>query len=256
MGSIIAHNLIDNGFESPRIKVLDPSQKSRIEGIKYFDSVSDFPANYQADIIFIAIKPQDSEEILREFARKKKFSEKTIFISILAGKKIEFFEEIFGKTAKIIRSMPNLPIDDGQGVFAYLLNKNIKSDEAKNLAEIFFNFGEIIELKNEELFDGITAIFGSGPAYIFYLQEIFTEIAINSGISKDKAAELVKRLFLGSALMSCNSDLNFSELRESVTSKGGTTDAALQILQKDDELKKLFKTAIGHAIAKSKELAN
>jgi len=255
MGSIIAHNLIDNGCKSSCVKVLNPSNKSRIEGVKYFNSVSDFPKNYQADIVFIAIKPQDAAEILREFSSKINFSESAIFISIIAGKKIAFFEEIFGKEAKIIRSMPNLPIDDGQGVFAYLLNKNIKSDEAKNLAEIFVNFGEIIELKNEELFDAITAIFGSGPAYIFYLQEIFTEIAIDGGINKDKATELVKKLFLGSALMSRNSDLNFGELRESVTSKNGTTDAALQVLQKNDELKKLFKNAISQAMARSKELS-
>lgn len=256
MGSILAKNLIDeSGVKPSQITVIEKSDQNKIKGFKYAKNASALK-NYQADLVFLAIKPQGCEQILQEFFTSKPFHEKTIFISILAGKKIAFFENIFGKNAKIIRSMPNLPIQDSQGVFAYFANKNITNTEIKNLQKIFNGFGNSIELKNEKLFDAITAIFGSGPAYIFYLQQIFTEIAIDCGISKDEASNLIETLFLGSSLMSCNSALNFKELEESVTSKGGTTAAALEILQKNSALKNIFREAIEAAIDRSQELGN
>lgn len=255
MGSILAKNLVEEkAVKAAQIAVLEKSDQNKILGFFYAKNISALPKNYCADLVFLCIKPQDSEKILAEFSRAKIFHKNTIFISILAGKKIKFFENIFGEKAKIIRSMPNLPIQDSQGIFAYLANKNVSTSELKILAKIFDKFGTSFELKDEKLFDVITAISGSGPAYIFLLQEIFTEIAISHGITKDKASQLIRTLFLGSSLMSCNSDLNFSELRESVTSKAGTTEAALKILQKNSALKNIFKKAVDAAIARSKKL--
>ena len=105
------------------------------------------------------------------------------------------------------------------------------------------------------MFDAATAIFGSGPAYIFLLQEIFAEIAINCGIKKSESENLVKRLFLGSALMSEFSKKKFSQLRESVTSKNGTTASAIKALQKNSALKNIFTKAIDAAIIRSQEIS-
>lgn len=256
MGSILVKNLLEQKSAKPsQISILEKSENNRIDGLNYFKNVGGLPKNYQADLVFLAIKPQDAAEILSEFAQAKIFSKNTIFISILAGKKIAFFENIFGTQTKIIRSMPNLPIEDSQGVFTFFANKNVTATDSKKLLKIFEKFGTAFELKDEKLFDAATAIFGSGPAYIFLLQEIFTEIALSHKINKEAATALVKQLFLGSALMSCNSDLDFSTLRESVTSKGGTTDAALQILQKNSALKKLCADAIDAAAERSNKLA-
>jgi len=256
MGSILAKNLLEEKTALPsQIKVIKQSEKNRIPALKYFKNSLELPKNYQADLVFLAIKPQDSEEILREFSQSQIFHPKTIFISILAGKKIEFFEKIFGKKSKIVRSMPNLPIQDSQGIFTYFCNQNIKETESKKLKKIFLKFGSILKLPNENLFDAATAIFASGPAYIFLLEEIFTEIALTYKVSKSEAADLTRQLFLGSSLMSCNSNLDFSELRESVTSKNGTTAAALEVLQKDSALKNLLKTAIDCAVKRSQELS-
>lgn len=255
MGSILVNNLLEQKITAQKISIIEKSDENKISKLKYYKTAAALPANYKADLVFLAIKPQDATEILTNFAKEKIFHADTIFISILAGKKISFFEKIFGTKTKIIRSMPNLPIQDSQGIFTYMANKNLKTTELKNLQKIFQNFGQILEIKNENLFDDATAIFGSGPAYIFYLQEIFTEIVIAAGINKVEAVDLVKTLFLGSALMSCNSDLDFAKLRESVTSKAGTTEAALKILQKNSALKNLFGKAIKSASAKSKELS-
>lgn len=244
MGSILAEKL-----ERNHLTILTKSGKK----------ISDLAKNYQADLVFLAVKPQDSEEILKKFfadgSERKIFHKNTIFISILAGKKIAFFEKIFGANAKIIRSMPNLPIAENTGIFAYFPNKNVSATEEKNLTKIFADFGTLAKLTDEKKFDAVTAIFGSGPAYIFLLQEILTEVAIASGINKDNASELVKELLIGSSLMALNAEKNFQELRQSVTSKGGTTAAALEILQKNSALKKLFEQAIKAAIKRSQELS-
>lgn len=242
MGSILLGNLLEeNVFEENQISILRKSEAYNL------------PKNYQADLVFICIKPQDSKEILERISALKIFHKNTIFISILAGKKIAFFENIFGKNAKIIRSMPNLPIQYSQGVFTYLCNKNITKTEAKNLEKIFEKFGAAFEISDEKLFDAATAIFGSGPAYIFLLQEIFTEIATSFGIKKSE--QLVKKLFLGSALMSQFDDKNFSDLRKSVTSKKGTTESALKVLQNKSALKNIFKKAIYESVKRSEEFS-
>ena len=255
MGSIILNNLLEeSGFETSQIKVIEKSDKNKVEGISYVKDVQKLDKNYRADLVFLCIKPQDAAEVLQEFSGAKIFHKDTIFISILAGKEIKFFENIFGKKAKIIRSMPNLPIQYSQGIFAYLANKNISKVEIKNLEKIFANFGTAFAVKSEKDFDLVTAIFGSGPAYIFLIQEIFAEIAVQ--ISKENADELVRKLFLGSSLMSQFAEDNFTKLRESVTSKNGTTASGLEILQKNSTLKNLIKKTISAAAKRSKELSN
>lgn len=256
MGAVIAKNLLQKKHkELLEIKVLKPSKKNKISDIDYVKSLNEFPKNYHADLVFIAIKPQTAKEVLDEFSQANIFHKNTIFVSILAGKKIDFFEKFFGKEAKIIRSMPNLPIQYSQGIFPFFSNKNLSKTEIKKLNKIFTNFGAAFEIKNENLFDAITAIFGSGPAYIFLLQQIFSEIAVKNKIDKKVADILVKKLFLGTALMSELAQDNFLELQTSVTSKGGTTEAGLKILQKKSALKKLFKKTIESAITRSKEIS-
>ncbi len=143
MGSIILQNLLEeNSFEASQIKILKRSEDNKISGLDYIKNIAELPKNYKADLVFIAIKPQDAAAILEEFSKAKILNKKTIFVSILAGKKIQFFEKIFGKDAKIVRSMPNLPIQYSQGIFPYLCNKNLKKVEIEKLKTIFDKFAE------------------------------------------------------------------------------------------------------------------
>lgn len=256
MGSIIANNLVnEKSFKASQISVIKKSDKNKIEKIKYFKKFDDLKKNYQADLVFLCIKPQDSEKILQELVSSNITNDNTIFISILAGKKIAFFEKIFGQKSKIIRSMPNLPIEDSQGIFSYMANKNLAKNELEKLEEIFNKFGAAFKIEDEKLFDIATAIFGSGPAYIFYLQELISKIAGKNKIKKSQADELIKTLFLGSSLMSCNSPLDFKKLKTSVTSKGGTTAAALEVFEKNNALENLLEKAINNASKRSKDLS-
>lgn len=257
MGSVVARNLVEeNELKPNQVTVLEKSDQNHIPDFNYIKETSSLPQSYKADLVFLAIKPQDAEQILEKFSQESIFHEETIFVSILAGKKLSFFSKFFGEKAKIVRSMPNLPIQDAQGIFPYLANDNFSKPEIEDLQNIFDGFGNSFALKNEKMFDPLTALFGSGPAYIFYLQQIYTEIALNAGIEKDEASSLVRTLFLGSSLMSCNSDLEFSELCDSVTSKAGTTQEALNVLREDSNLKTLFSNAITAATKKSKELSS
>ena len=115
MGGIIAKNLLENqDFSSCNFLVLKPSESNKINNINYINNITKIPQNYIADIVFICIKPQEAKEILEEFARTKIFHKDTIFISILAGKNLNFFSKIFGSKKQIVRSMPNLGIEVNQ----------------------------------------------------------------------------------------------------------------------------------------------
>ena len=248
MGSIILNNLInEKSIKSSKIKIIEKGQKDISQDL--------VKKKYKADLVFLAIKPQDSEKILENFKENQLFHENTIFISILAGKKIQFFEKIFGDNAKIIRSMPNLAIEESQGIFLYQENKNITNKESILLEKIFQKFGLAYKIKDEKLFDPLTAIFGSGPAYLFLLQDVFAEITNKFKISKKDSDALVKQLFLGSSLMSCNANDNFKKLQKNVTSKGGVTQAGIDILENKDSLKNLFSKVIDNANKRSKELS-
>lgn len=269
MGLAILKNMI-NGLNGGLMQVITPEniliikkdKSSGIEELKKYhvncfdesslcDLKSQLGSN-KVDIVFIAVKPQDCEQAINSLP-KDIITQNTIFISIAAGKQNEFFERILGDDVKMIRTMPNLPVSCGKGIIFYLGNKNIGSQELSTFKEVLSSCGLLRCLQREEEFDVATAIFGSGPAYIFYLQEIFAKIANDFGFEGEDAATMVSLLFYGSSLMSFESDKDFKKLKNSVASKGGTTAAALEKLEHSD-LSKLFKQAIEAALARSVEL--
>ena len=248
MGSIILNNMInEKSVKASKVKIIEKGPKDISQQL--------VKKKYKADLVFLAIKPQDCEKILQNFKANQLFHENTIFISILAGKKIAFLEKIFGKQTKIVRSMPNLAIEESQGIFLYQENANINAKESALLAKIFEKFGLAYNISDEKLFDPLTALFGSGPAYLFMLQEVFANITQKFKIPKDDCDQLVKQLFVGSSLMSCNSDENFKTLRNNVTSKGGVTKAGIDVLAENNSLKNLFIKVINNANKRSKELS-
>ena len=140
MGGIIAKNLRENkDFSSCNFLVLKPSESNKINNLTYIDNLNKLPQNYIADIVFICIKQQESKTILEEFAQTKIFHKDTIFISILAGKNLNFFSKIFGSKKQIVRSMPNLAIEVNQGIIPYI-HKNLSTQNQIIIAEIFANF--------------------------------------------------------------------------------------------------------------------
>ena len=211
-------------------------------------------ADVSFDYCFIGVKPQSLDEIKLKL---KGLSKKNVtFVSMLAGIKINRLEEIIGKDESIVRIMPNLPAEILKGVTAVKENKRVEPKQSKNLALLLEAFGETVKFVEERKFDAVTAISGSGPAYIFLIAELMTEVGINLGLSYDEAFKLVKHTIDGAGSLIVNSSLKPQKLRENVTSPGGTTHEALAVMMnKDNGLPKIFSAAIKAAAQRSKELS-
>lgn len=255
MGSAIIKNLLNNGFEYPDFTVLKPSRTNLVTGVKYISSYQELPTDYQADIVVFAFKPQVAGEILAEFAKQKNTHPNTVFISILAGKKTQFFEEILGKKTKIIRLMPNLPTLINQGVFGYYASSNLQQFEINSLAKFLNGIGQNIVVADENLIDVITAISGSAPAYLFLFIEAMIESAVSLGLDKKSAEKLVEQSMYGSAKMALQSDENLENLTASVASKGGTTESALNVLKQNNQFKNIIFEAVKAAKERATELS-
>lgn len=201
------------------------------------------------DYIILAVKPQSFEEFV-QVNQNYNFSHATI-ISIMAGVKIEKMVSLL-KNEKVVRAMPNLGAQIGMSITGWFSTSNqIRSEE---ISRLISSFGESIQLQKEEDLDSITALFGSGPAYFFYLSQLISEKAIELGFNADQSEQLSKKLLLSAGtLLDVNKDISAKEFKERVTSKGGTTEAALNHLQ-TNKFGQIFKDALQKALERCKEL--
>ncbi len=207
------------------------------------------------DVCVLAIKPQKLEEVLAKNCEG--ISQKTLVISVVAGKKLGLFYEFLGKDQPIIRVMPNTPVSVNQGMSAIVIGRSIDQSYVDFTKELFNSLGKTIMLKNEKDIDAVTAISGSGPAYIFNFIENLSEIGEELGLSSEVARQLSIQTVLGSGFLASSSDLDVGSLRKNVTSPGGTTEAALKVLM-DEKVgwKPIIKEAILAAHLRSCKLSS
>ena len=201
------------------------------DGIKSYENLEEltkFVNIKTLDVIFLAVKPQQMNEALKVFTRID-FS-KTLFISIAAGLSFDWFQLNFKKNIKLVRAMPNLPASVGFGVTGYCKTSNVNEIDLHDVQDLLNAFGKAIYLKSESLIDVVTAISGSGPAYVFYFIEVLSEIGMHEGLSQKDAKSLALETVIGSARLLEISNIDPKVLKENVTSPGGTTEAGLEIL--------------------------
>ena len=253
MASAILDAWLKKSISPQDIYVDDPKPSEWLLEKKKHGLNINIKADVSFDYCFIGVKPQSLDEIKLKL---KGLSKKNVtFVSMLAGIKINRLEDIIGKDESIIRIMPNLPAEILKGVTAVKENKRVEPKQSKNLAILLEAFGETVKFVEERKFDAVTAISGSGPAYIFLIAELMTEVGINLGLSYDEAFKLVKHTIDGAGSLIVNSSLEPQKLRENVTSPGGTTHEALAVMMnKDNGLPKIFSAAIKAAAQRSKEL--
>lgn len=255
MGGAILEGMIKAGVLARNIVVIEPNTEAtpdlNIKILKHFDKYE--LDGFTPDTIILAVKPQIAAEVLADY---KIFASHSLFISIIAGKTISFFEKHLGSNAAIIRTMPNLPIVVGKGMAVMYANKNA-TPEQKDLGALFFSLQKSITLwtEDEADLDAVTAISGSGPAYIFHFIECLTDAGIKLGLEINMAKTLAIQTVYGSAVLALKSDKSASELREAVTSPKGTTEAALKILMDSEKMNKLIVEATSAAYLRSKELS-
>jgi len=261
MGSSLLKGLISNNELNFDISVVEPNLTKDnndliLENkIDYFQSIEDIKEP-DFDLILFAVKPQVINEVcsgvIENLNQEKTFS----IISILAGTTVKTFEGYFS-SSPIIRAMPNLAVSEGSGVTALYGNINVEKVFKDTSDKIFSGVGEVIWVDSEDMMDVITATSGSGPAYYFFLTECLSLIAEEMGLSKENADKLSRQVAIGSSDIMKSSNESLTNLREKVTSKGGTTEAALEILMSPDkEFYNIFKQALKNAYKKSKDLSS
>ena len=249
MGSAIIASLIRaEVFTASKIIAVDVDGKKLGElkrkfGVKTEKSIHN--ATEQADVILLAVKPQSLKIVCHSWRGDKPI------VSILAGVRMATLKKITG-SKKIIRVMPNTPAQVGMGVSGWIASKAVTKSEKVLVRKILESFGEAAEVKNEKMLDIITAISGSGPAYFFAFAEALEEAALKIGLGKLSPA-FVGETFFGAAKLADISEIPFAKLRENVTSKGGTTAAALKVFDKAG-LKKIVTRAVFAAKNRAEEL--
>ena len=206
------------------------SVRSKYLRAKYKVKVMDLPALISSsDILIIAVKPQDIETLLKEIYS---FIGKKLIISIAAGITTSYIEKILGKKIKVIRAMPNMPAMIGEGITAVSAGKYSRDADIDIARNIFDCLGKTVVVK-ENLMDAVTAVSGSGQAYVFFFLECMMKSARALGLAEDLCQELVTTTFLGSIHLLEKQNIDPGILRAKVTSKGGTTQAALEVFEKN-----------------------
>ena len=201
--------------------------------------------------VFLSLKPKDLNSNLNLY--KNLLDNKTIIYSVLAGKKILDINNIFPTNKNIIRLMLNTPISFNFGTIVYY---SFKRRINKNELFLLNLVGNIYELKNEKFFDLITVIVGSGPAYFYYLLESMEKTAIAHGLNRSFAKKILINTYDGTGKLILNNyDKSYEDLRKNVTSKGGTTEAAIKCLE-ENNFKRLIYNSIKNSIKKAKILGS
>ena len=254
MGSALIRGWLKHGWSQNDIEVIDPSEAAQSIadslGVRVAQKVS---IEIEADIIVLAVKPQSLDQILPDY--KKFVSSDRVFLSIAAGKSIRFYETFLGKEAAIVRGMPNTPAAIRQGITVLVSNRKVKPNQRAASEVLMKAVGRVTWLDNEELMNAVTAVSGSGPAYVFLIIEALSEAGIEVGLHKDLAEELALMTVAGAGALAASSDTSPAELRQRVTSPGGTTEAALDVLMENEKLMTLLKKAVLAATERGRGLA-
>jgi len=231
--------------EPAPINVLSAKQVPDFAGI---------PAEFKPGVIVMAVKPQTLPEVAKPY---KAFTDKgALVLSIAAGMPVSFFEKQYGKKAAVVRSMPNTPASIGEGITVAYANRNVNKAQRSQAATLLGSVGEVLWAAEEKLLNPVTALSGSGPAYVFLLIEALTNAGKKIGLDAKMAEKLARQTVIGSAALAKDSaNVPAAKLRENVTSPGGTTAAALEVLMRDDALQKLFDKALTAATKRAEELS-
>ena len=232
-----------------RINVCDRNQLKLDELDAEHEYTDPAKAILDADVVLLAVKPQSAQELLAPIARD--LSDRLV-ISIMAGISLTSLKKMT-RSQTVIRAMPNLPARVGRGLTGWIASDAVSPKQKALARELFLAVGQEIELENEALMDSLTPLSGSGPAYFYLLAELLTAKAVKEGFTPDQAALIARETLIGSAHLLEADAGTPATLRAAVSSKGGTTEAAIRSLT-ENHLEKIFSDAIDKGIARSREL--
>ena len=257
MGGAMLEGWLREGADPGKMVALDPSPPAEVKALLEKHGVRLNPAVASitdAEVVLIAVKPQLMEDVLPGVVSLG--VSKPLILSIAAGKTIASFERHFGAEAAVIRTIPNTPAAVGRGITAMASNPQVSPAQLQLARDLLSAIGEVVTVEDEALIDAVTAVSGSGPAYVFYLTECLAAAGEKVGLPADLAMQLARATVAGSGELMRVSGLPAATLRQNVTSPKGTTYAALQILMTEDGMQPLFEKAIEAATKRSRELAS
>ncbi len=256
MATSLIGGLIADGYPAGCIRAADPvaEQRDRLHrrhGIQVSDDNTAVVA--AADVVILAVKPQVMAEVARGLAEAVA-RRRPLVISIAAGIRTGDLDRWLGGAADIVRAMPNTPALVQSGATALYAGNGVDADRRDQAESILRAVGLVVWIDDEALMDAVTALSGSGPAYFFLLMELLSEIGADLGLPADAARLLTLQTAFGAAKMALESSEDAAALRRRVTSPGGTTEAALAVLE-DGNLRALLHRALDAARDRSRELA-
>jgi len=252
MGSAIARGLLQKGKSKINITISDRSPEKVIEFKEQGVSITNnnIEAINLADIIIVAIKPQYVDDLFSEL--KDKIPSKALLISICAGVEVGRFVKGFNHS-KIVRVMPNTPAKIGEAISGWYANPEVTESQKEQVKEILSAIGHELEVDSEDLIDAVTAVSGSGPAYIFYFLEKIIIGGTECGLTENQATQLALQTAFGATKLAQEGGDSIKDLREKVTSKGGTTEAAINYM-KEKQVGENISEAVKAAYKRAKEL--
>jgi pyrroline-5-carboxylate reductase len=234
--------------------VLEPQPAKTVKALTRHGVVLNPQGKLQsAAAIVIAVKPQSAPEALGTL--EPFVSKSTLAVSIMAGRTLGFLQDVLPPGTAIVRAMPNTPAAIGRGITVASPNRKVSARQRQIAGDLLAAIGTVEWVSDETLMDAVTAVSGSGPAYVFLLAEALAQAGVAAGLPRDLAQRLARETVAGSGELLHRSPLDAAILRENVTSPGGTTAAALSVLMDRNGLALLMRTAVAAATARSRELA-
>jgi pyrroline-5-carboxylate reductase len=220
--------------------------------LKVVSDVTGIPQDFAPEAVVFAVKPQSADETLPHY---RKFAGQAVFLSIMAGRTIGGMRALLGDAVAIVRAMPNTPAAVRQGMTVACPGPGVNKPQGELCERLLKAIGVVAWVENEALLDPVTAVSGSGPAYVFLLAELMEQAAREQGIPADLARLLARQTIAGSGALLASSPEAADALRVAVTSPGGTTERALAVLMAPDAWPTAMREAIAAATKRSRELA-
>ncbi len=256
MGGAMLNGWLDQGLPPWFVSVLDPKPAPEVADVLAAKDIARNPQPSAISLhaaVVLAVKPQTAPEVLPHVARF--IGRETVVVSVMAGRTIAFLGKHLPKGTAIVRAMPNTPAAIGRGITVAVPNSRGKGATRDLAHSLLAATGPVEWIRNEKLMDAVTAVSGSGPAYVFLLAESLARAGVAAGLPKGLAARLARETVAGAGELMHRSGIDPAKLRENVTSPAGTTAAALKVLMAKGGLDPLLKKAVAAAAKRSRQLA-
>jgi pyrroline-5-carboxylate reductase len=246
MGSAMLDGWLARGLNPRKLMVIEPQPAKPLKALTRRGlKLNSKGKATETTAIVIAVKPQTAPEAVPQLGAY--VGKGTLVLSIMAGRTLGFLEDKLPPNTAIVRAMPNTPAAIGRGITVAVANQHVTARQRKLATDLLAAIGKVEWVADEGLMDAVTAVSGSGPAYIFLLAEAMTKAGITAGLPGDLAARLARETVAGSGELLHRSTLDASTLRQNVTSPGGTTAAALEVLMGPGGLDELMTKAVAAA---------